>query len=763
MGDTGEIKIQKQEIKDSNVSMIGQQTIYSAEKESPKLVLPKYPPAIRNLIGREEALFDFKDKLDNNKIVLVTGIGGIGKTEFVKKFLEQVSLEDRKIGWFDYNVSFRDTILNTRGLVENANAFLQDQEAIYLERFSLIKKLEKNDILVFDNIDNKNIEPILELECKVIITTRCIFEQYKKTFFNYSLDFLSLKACRELFLFYWEKEIETKEEEEYLDKIIELTVNHTLSLELLAKTCRAGYLSVKELYEKLHSEGFSLQSIKERIKRNNYSDDKVFIEHMTKLYEIPKEKLSEIEIHVLKNLCVIPLIDFDIKVLKEWLGLDSFDVLNHLNEKGWIKIENATVTMHRVIAEILKYKLSPCYKDCKGLIEKVLKSIDYDINDIRIYTAPYLQHADNIANIFKENKLILANLNEIIGVIRRMQGKYREELAYHKKVLKTRKEILGINHPQIATSCNNIGTAYYNMGKYEIALKYFSEALEIRKKVLGETHVETATSYSNIGTVYSDMGKYETALKYFDTALKIRKELLKEIHIDIAVTYNNIGYTYNKMGKYKTALEYHERVLKIYKKILEETHPDIALTYNNIGSVYNNMGKKETALQYYKTALKIREKILIKTHPEIATSYNNIGNVYNDIGKYKEALEYYKIALKIRKESLGDNHINVAQSYNNIGNVYSSIGEYKEAIKYYETAIKIWEEDLGKNHLETALGYSNIGITYNDMGEYKKAYEFCNKAFSVAEEVLGEEHPNTNMIYNNMLLTKKVMEKQENE
>ena len=679
MGDTGEIKIQKQEIKDSNVNMIGQQTIYSAEKESPKLVLPKYLPAIRNLIGREEALLDFKNKLNDNKIILVTGIGGVGKTEFVKKFLEQISLEDRKIGWFDYNISFRDTILNTKGLVENTNAFVQDQEAVYWERFALIRKLEKNDILVFDNVDNENIEPILKLECKVIMTTRCIFEQYKKTFFNYSMEFLSLEACRELFLFYWEKEIKTKEEEEYLDKIIELTANHTLSLELLAKTCRASYISVKELYRKLYREGFSLQSIKETIKRNNYSDDKIFIEHMSKLYEVPKEKLSEIEIHVLKNLCVIPLTDLDIKVLKEWLGLDSFDVLNHLNEKGWIKIENNTntntVTMHRVIAEILKHKLSPCYEDCECLIEEVSKSIDYDINDIKIYTAPYLQQAEDIVNTFNENELILAKLNGTIGIVKNKQGNYEEALKYYNRVLKFNKEGLIKNPLDIATSYNNIGNVYNNMGKYKEAFEYHKEALEINRKILGENHPDTAISYNNIGNVYNGMEKHEEALEHYKKALEIKKEILGENHPDTAISYNNIGSIYSKKGEYEKALEYYKKALEIRREILGENHPNTASSYNNIGSIYRKEGKNKEALEYYKKALEIRKEILGENHPNTASSYNNIGNVYSEMRKYEEALEIFEEALKIAGKVLGEEHPITIMIYSNMMRAKKLMGE----------------------------------------------------------------------------------------
>ncbi len=57
-------------------------------------------------------------------------------------------------------------------------------------------------------------------------------------------------------------------------------------------------------------------------------------------------------------------------------------------------------------------------------------------------------------------------------------------------------------------SYNNIGLIYFNKGDKDKALKYYYKSLEIRKDNLPPNHPDIATSYNNIGEVYSK--KYDS-------------------------------------------------------------------------------------------------------------------------------------------------------------------------------------------------------------------------------------------------------------
>jgi tetratricopeptide (TPR) repeat protein len=56
-------------------------------------------------------------------------------------------------------------------------------------------------------------------------------------------------------------------------------------------------------------------------------------------------------------------------------------------------------------------------------------------------------------------------------------GEYSKAFSYHDKDLEIRKKILPANHPDLATSYNNIGAVNYHMGDYSKALSYYERAL----------------------------------------------------------------------------------------------------------------------------------------------------------------------------------------------------------------------------------------------------------------------------------------------
>ena len=164
--------------------------------------------------------------------------------------------------------------------------------------------------------------------------------------------------------------------------------------------------------------------------------------------------------------------------------------------------------------------------------------------------------------------------------------------------------------------------------KYDKAEEVCLRLISICERIYDIEHPDTASSYNNIGRVYNYKGDYDCALEYFNKALGIREKVLAIEHPDTAFSYNNIGLVYSDKGDYDGALEYYQKSLEIEEKVLGIEHPDTAVSYNNIGIVYKDKGDYDGALEYYHKALGIREKVLGIEHPDTADSYNNIGNDY---------------------------------------------------------------------------------------------------------------------------------------
>ena len=209
----------------------------------------------------------------------------------------------------------------------------------------------------------------------------------------------------------------------------------------------------------------------------------------------------------------------------------------------------------------------------------------------------------------------------------REYAKYDRALELESQLMHLREELYGLEHPDTATSYNNIGIIYYYKGDYDRALEYYLKALVIQEKVLGEDHPYTAESYNSIGIVYYYKGDHDGALEYYFKALAISEKVLGKDHPNTASSYNCIGIVYKNKGDYDRALEYHFKALAISETVLGKDHPDTASSYDNIGVVYYYKGDYDGALEYYFKALAIQEKVLGKDHPDTQQTIDNISLV----------------------------------------------------------------------------------------------------------------------------------------
>jgi CHAT domain-containing protein len=77
----------------------------------------------------------------------------------------------------------------------------------------------------------------------------------------------------------------------------------------------------------------------------------------------------------------------------------------------------------------------------------------------------------------------------------------------------------GENHPNVATSYNNIGSAYVWKGEYEKAIEYYSKALTLLKK--GNSRQETIWGAKYLGRVCLEIKNYPLAASSFEDAVSV--------------------------------------------------------------------------------------------------------------------------------------------------------------------------------------------------------------------------------------------------
>jgi tetratricopeptide (TPR) repeat protein len=339
----------------------------------------------------------------------------------------------------------------------------------------------------------------------------------------------------------------------------------------------------------------------------------------------------------------------------------------------------------------------------------------------------------------------LNNLAELYCV----QGKYEQAQSLYRRAISIDVHVLGLTHHEFATDLNNLAGLYFEQGKYEQAEPLLRWALMIREQQLGPEHPNTAQSLNNLARLYQAQGKYKQAESLYLQALTIREQQLGAEHPDVAYSFNNLAAIYYEQGEYERAEPLYKQALAIRERQLGPEHPGTARSLNNLAQLYYAQGEYEQAELLHKRALMIREQQLGPEHPDTANSLNNLAGLYYLQGKYEQAELLWQRALAIREQQLGSDHPDTATSLNNQAGLYYAQGEYERAEPLYQRVLLIWERQLGPEHPYTATSLNNLAMLYVRQGKYRQAQPLLRRALSIWERVLGEQHPNTIKVLGN--------------
>jgi len=254
------------------------------------------------------------------------------------------------------------------------------------------------------------------------------------------------------------------------------------------------------------------------------------------------------------------------------------------------------------------------------------------------------------------------------------KGMYDKDETLYKKTLKINEDILGINHPDTATSYTLLAGLYNSKGEYKKAEPLYLKALKIREEVLGINHPDTASSYNNLASLYNSKGEYKKAEFLWKKAFKISEEVLGRNHHNTKFINSNLKSLFNINTTYLEAIK-----IKNYFSI-KDMEIDNLKNKKEIYFVGENGDGKTVLLQAIALALKgdkysifaedyikdIKDKIELSTKDMIFSdeykSYKNIKNLFaygisrnkydsenSEVDGYSSIFETPLISIKLRK------------------------------------------------------------------------------------------------------------------
>ena len=675
-------------------------------------------------ISRKDKLSEIRQHLENYHIAYLYGIGGIGKSETAREYAEEYRSSYTTIQLSIYSGDLKSLIAGLKiarskisdDCNQTDNSFEKDINIRYGTRLAILSQTTMNNESTLLIIDNYNVEPdsdeykrnvevmkdLKKLHIHILFTTRTLPNDDKT---KIDVEEFSKEELRHMFFAINPKDKDKEERIAQVDELIETAYRHTLTVDLVAhQTAKIEDYGKKTLsnYIKVLKESGINSGINVVVYNNKDDNGKsdIIFEHIRALFNLTA--LTEKEKYIMVNACLLPLSGMPVAEFESFIDLENYpnsesndgwgedSTISNLIKGGWIKRINGEVskiTLHPIVSEVTVNELKPEITEdkCKNFCDSMQELADNCENDLKA-VEPYKDLFIKSANLLmKSEDEKTANYLSSVSYVLFNLAYYVDALFYMLKTLVIREEKLPENHPDIASSLNNVGCAYGKLGGdkgYEIECEYCLKALAIREKVLPENHPDIATSLNNIGYAYCELGDPKEALKYLLKALTIREKVLPKNHPDIAESLNNVGSAYGKLGKHDKVFEYKKRALVIWNNELLKNHTECAAPFHHIGVIYGELKCYRKQLEYFNKALTIQEKKLSKNHPEIALLYNNISATYMCLRNYDKALPYMLKAASIFEQTVPKNNAQLAKIYSRISKAYANLGDEKNSEKY---------------------------------------------------------------------------------
>ncbi len=641
-------------------------------------------------VGRSEYLEELQNILEEKKVVFLSGIGGIGKTELAKRYAYLNQEEYDRIIFISFSNSVEETICSNDILIQNEAWEENSTESLFESRMRVMKKdLTGNDLFILDNFDvdkDDNLEYLLECRCKFIITSRNDFRDYNYPQMN--IDKIEdEEEVLELFSAYNQRDY-SQEEWKTIRYIMQLVDNHTMTVELIAKYLRDIQESPSWLLKKLmEKEGItSLQEMEVKHRKDKKMSVENINTHLLILFHL--SNFSNDESELMRSLSLLGYLRILRSSFLEYCNVtQKEECLEHLIKTGWIEYNEETekISLHQIILDLVYNHMKPTAENCVNFVETIGK---YFLEEVE-------------TNVERENKRKLFK-----SIMQRLKGnslEYAKLCVLYQGVVHTEDIYLEVAE-KICMESEKIEAKnlLYQISKWKIDIIGTTDYFFVFGKNYRKNQVKKLLEMT------------ERALQY-SKEYSLDKVYQAEVLVEIGKELSDFKWRLTEWG-----LNKNKQDIQCLSDRINELCQEAELLILN-SSLSNKRKEKlfEQMRNFYGDAITLQN--------------NFISGI--DIGESLNQAYHYQNLLASVKEKSKDNVIDIyAVTSKIVADMEYQRKNYKKALKYYEQVLI--EGDINV-HYETILEY--IADIYQKQCKFSKAIKYLKKSLKINKQKMIQE------------------------
>lgn len=728
-----------------------------------------------NFWGREREQFDLREMLAKGGHYLLSGMGGIGKTELAKQFI-RYCVKNKKvdyIGVIPYENQFAESLLR---------AFSGRQEKTFRESFKEVigelKQLasQKKVLLFIDDV-TKNVQEdeylaVLEnVPATIFMTSRLADIDGFET---YPVKELSKDACELIFRDSYKRLMKPEDLQELNILLDDNICRHTLTIRWLGQAAYAMNWSVEELLKKLEKKE---ESILWKEKKRHVSLKDMYLQLYTKTGLHMKEKAF------LEIMAALPSRKYPVSFLYTYLGIfmeeNKQDFLHRLCNRGWLESKDESVFMHPVIAESISRKVLPeeTLKTLFKNIGKIWRSWFGNVTESDKWNAvcecpnsEFIKSAELVADLFFSlPQSSMGRFKEYFPVIILASGVVKNHFSIstdRAKILKEMVENAGSLPDDIRIHAYLVCTDYMitDIALLKEEIRRQDEKPTISRELMGQLYNLTLVNMVSAGQI-KDAENLLNRITPVTARDKVyycmNRGLISAMKMDIEESYkwNRAGIDaageneelfsgelFQLRGSQTVLchgtkrMEEAEHSLKQMKKYLREENVQDNWYYNfEKGTLLIQKNQVEEGIGYLKTAIEYAGYYFGREHLNYIMECEELALGQGKLRLFEEAEANHKIALEfttVHKEYVMER----CRILNNMGHMYI---EWKKPDKAYECLKESYETCTDNDDLTMAEPAYNLARFYRLKNDTEKEMFYLQKACPVFERIYSDRSEKT--------------------
>ncbi|MEH2252188.1 tetratricopeptide repeat protein [Nostoc sp.] len=631
------------------------------------------PPAVpfEKFVGREAELQKLHSSLQTFQqvaIVAVAGMGGVGKTELATQYAKQ-HLQNYQGGVCWLSAQGIDIGIQIVRFAELKFKLIARDDWELADRLrDCWQNWQQGEVLlVFDDVTDYKTQvqrylPPESLRFKVLLTTR---QEFDRTLPQLPLGVLKPLAAMKLLKSLVDKE-RLKSEPWVVREICKFLGYLPLALELVGRYLDTmPDLSLETLLKRLKKKQLEHEAVAKAnpLMRYEYGVAEAFALSWEQLDDNAQRLGCWLSLYALADipLSVETIEDDEKQELKE----KAIAQLRKLHLIQWQS--QGIYWLHPLIRQFFQMKLDDSSEADElkttfaAQMAEITKQIPLQPNREDIFNlTPYIPHLAEVTTHLSQ----YLNDEDLIGPFTGLgwfyqgQALYQQAEPWYKLCIEVAENRLGLEHPDVATSLNNLALLYDEQGRYEEAEPLYLQSLELGKLLFGENHPSNGCLLNNLALLYYHQERYLEAEPLSQQAIELDKRFPGDENLDVATDIHNLGLIYRAQRRYSEAESLFLQALEIKQCILPNSHSLLTDTIYALGYMYREQGRYNEAEPLCLKALELDKYLLGHNHPYFAASLNNLAEIYRATGRYSEAKPLYLQALDICERTLDVDHPN---------------------------------------------------------------------------------------------------------